>query len=860
MSEANLTPAANLEQRLLEIVRQPQYQPAKPALLAKRLKLEEEQLRDLKRVIKRLISSGQLKWGPKHLVLKGDGWVLKGDGWEGSQPAPRRPKRSEPVPAPTAGGSQNSRPGPKKSRAAKGRSEASGESRPPRESELPNAERNQVRRLRAGEVYGTFRRAAAGYGFVIPEGAVPGDRSQDLFIPPRRILDAASGDKVIARAGKDRGGDQQRRTGEIVEVVRRRTNRFVGTYRERSGLGLVLVDGGTFDSAILVGDAGAKDCRPGDKVVVEMVRFPSNTDDGEGVIVEILGPRGKPGVDTQMIIHEFGLPGEFPEAVLEDARRQAEAFNAGKDGGNRTDFTRHTVVTIDPTKARDFDDAISLERLENGHWLLGVHIADVSHFVRRGSELDREAFARGNSVYLPDRVIPMLPEIISNNLASLQPHRRRFTMTVLIELTDKGVVIGADWCRGIIKSAHRFCYEEIDDYLANPTPWRDKLTPPVFELVGNMHRLAMTMRKRRMARGSIDLILPEVAIDLDADGKVSGAHVEEYTESHQLIEEFMLAANEAVAQKLADLDLNLLRRVHEPPSEMKLRDLTEFIRNLGFKSDNLQDRFELKRIVDLARARPEQHAVHFAVLRSMQKAVYSPKDSGHYALASDHYCHFTSPIRRYPDLVIHRMIGDLLGDQQPQADFKWLAQIGQHCSETEVRAEQAERELIKLKLLSYMSERIGSVFTGTVTGVESFGLFVQGREIPAEGLLHLENLPRDSYVFDSATRTLSGKRSENQFRLGDMISVRVRSADLERRELEFDYVDSQGRAVTDSPNRPAGRGGAGGTRPGGKGSADRSGGGRRGLEGRARAPRAASGGRQGGRDERGGSRKSKRRR
>jgi len=301
------------------------------------------------------------------------------------------------------------------------------------------------------------------------------------------------------------------------------------------------------------------------------------------------------------------------------------------------------------------------------------------------------------------------------------------------------------------------------------------------------------------------------------------------------------------------------------------------IRNLGFKTDNLQDRFELKRIVDLARARPEQHAVHFAVLRSMQKAVYSPKDSGHYALASDHYCHFTSPIRRYPDLVIHRMIGDLLDGQQPQADFKWLAQIGQHCSETEVRAEQAERELIKLKLLSYMSDRIGTVFTGTVTGVESFGLFVQGREIPAEGLLHLENLPRDSYVFDSATRTLSGRRSENQFRLGDMISVRVRSVDLERRELEFDYVDSQGRAVTDSPNRSLDGGGTGGRSraqsPAGRTS------GRRGLEGRARAPRASSGSRESGsresgsresgsresgsrrpqRDERGGSRKAKRR-
>lgn len=810
----------SLQERLLALIQQPGYQPSKPAILAKRLKLEEEQLRDLKRTIKRLIASRHLKWGPKHLVFRGEQLLPA----EQSRAKPTR--ATEATPVRQAG--NNKRP-------AKSRS-----TRP--QEEVGSAETTEPthRRLRSGEVFGSFRRAAAGYGFVIPDGAVPGDRSQDLFIPPRKILDAASGDRVIARLSRGRTGGDQRRTGEIVEVVRRRTNRFVGTYRERAGLGLVLVDGGTFDSAILVGDAGAKDCRPGDKVVVEMVRFPSNTDDGEGVIVEVLGPRGKPGVDTEMIIHEFALPGEFPENVLEDSRRQAEAFNSGKDVGERVDFTRHTVVTIDPTKARDFDDAISLERLENGHWQLGVHIADVSHFVQRGSPLDREAFARGNSVYLPDRVIPMLPEIISNNLASLQPHRKRFTMTVLIEMTEQGVVIGAEWCRGIIKSAHRFCYEEIDDYLANPAPWREKLTPQVFELVAHMHQLAMTMRKRRMGRGSIDLILPEVAIDLDADGKVAGAHVEEYTESHQVIEEFMLAANEAVAQKLADLDLHLLRRVHEPPSEMKLRDLTEFVRNLGFKTDNLQDRFELKRIVDLARARPEQHAVHFAVLRSMQKAVYSPKDSGHYALASDHYCHFTSPIRRYPDLVIHRMIGDLLDGKRPQSDFKWLSQIGQHCSETEVRAEQAERELIKLKLLSYMSERIGTIFTGTVTGVESFGMFVQGREIPAEGLLHLENLPRDSYVFDSTTRTLSGHRKENQFRLGDAISVRVRSVDLERRELEFDFVDSLGRAVTDSPNRlldsyrSSGRDSRGGGRSSGSSSS-------RGLSGRARAPRASEG-------------------
>jgi ribonuclease R len=515
-----------------------------------------------------------------------------------------------------------------------------------------------------------------------------------------------------------------------------------------------------------------------------MVHFPTSDGAGEAVIVQVLGPRGQAGVDTQTIEIEFGLPGPFPKPALDEAHRQAEKFDEN-DLAGRTDFTHKTIVTIDPKTARDFDDAISLERLDNGNWELGVHIADVAHFVQRGTALDDEAYIRGNSIYLPDKVIPMLPEVISNNLASLQPHRVRYTMSVVMEITPEGETLHAEWHRGAIKSAHRFNYEEIDEYLLDDQPWRERLSTAVFQLVRDMHELAMPMRRRRMRRGSIDLVLPEVSIDLDEDGKVAGAHVESYTESHQVIEEFMLAANEAVAQKLDDLDLFYVRRIHEPPSEKKLRDLTEFVKHLGIPCESLESRFEIKRVVELSNNMPERQAIHFAVLRSMQKAVYSPKEVGHYALASKNYCHFTSPIRRYPDLIVHRMVADLINGKKPIADFDLLQKWGQHCSETEQRAEQAERELIKLKLLNFLSDRIGMELEAFITGVEVFGVFVQGLELPAEGLLPLENLPTDHYDYDGVTRTLQGRRDGNEFRLGDRLTIVVHKVDPDRRQLQF---------------------------------------------------------------------------
>jgi len=563
----------------------------------------------------------------------------------------------------------------------------------------------------------------------------------------------------------------------------------------------VQIDGKLFDQPISVGDPGAKNAQVDDKVVLEMVRFPSHVHDGEGVIIEVLGARGSPGVDTLSIIREFNLPDEFPEAVLDEARRQVDGFDESV-GPDRLDLTEAVVITIDPVDARDFDDAISLERIDGGHWRLGVHIADVSHFVRPKTTLDREAYERATSVYLPDRVIPMLPESVSNGLASLQPGRVRYTKTAFLEFSEDGAHIATDVHSAAISSKRRFTYEEVDDYLEDPSRWQEKLTPEVFRLLGEMHALAMILRRRRVERGSLELTMPEVKVDLDGDGRVTGAHAVEHTESHRIIEEFMLRANEAVAELLRDQQWPFLRRVHEAPDPRKLKTLNEFVAELGLEVASLESRFELQELLTRVEGRPEQHAVNYALLRSLQRAVYSPAEEGHFALASDCYCHFTSPIRRYPDLTIHRLLDARLRNEKPTLDLGELVRQGEHCSELERRAEAAERELTKAKLLSYLSEHVGLELDAIVTGVEQFGLFVAGIELPAEGLIHITSLSDDYYQYERRTHTLAGRRQGNVFRLGDPIRVVVAHVDVDRRKLDFRVVKRQPRERTaEAPRR-----------------------------------------------------------
>jgi ribonuclease R len=752
----------NLERALLELLRRPEYRPIKPKLIAKHLHLSEDRVHDLKRLIKKLVKRGVVSYGPNHLVMG-----LAGPAAQATEPAASDATPSADVAVKSAGAKSGG----------------------------------------ANRVTGVFRRAAGGFGFVRPANAGSAHtREQDIYISSEDAGDAASGDTVLVRTSpKDRGGRNRNVRGVIIEVLERETNQYVGAYFEAGGLAMVQVDGTVFTKPIIVGDPGAKNAKIGDKVVFEMVRFPTHTHGGEGVITEVLGPRGQPGVDTMSIIREYNLPEHFADDTLEAARQEALKFDEQVHPG-RDDMTAEVVITIDPVDARDFDDAISLERLKNGHWRLGVHIADVSHFVRPGSPLDREALKRATSVYLPDRVIPMLPEVISNGLASLQPDRVRYTKTAMIEFTGDGARVAVDLHSAAIKSKRRFTYEEVDEYLANPEEWRKKLTPEVFELVARMHELAMMLRKRRFKRGSLELSLSEVKVDLDDDGRVCGAHRVINTVSHQIIEEFMLAANDAVAETLAEEELHFLRRVHPAPDPRRLQALTDFVAELGFKTDSLENRFEIQKLLALVADRPERQAVNYAILRSLAQAVYGPQVDGHYALASDCYCHFTSPIRRYPDLTIHRLIDAILRKKKPRNDLAELVSLGEHCSTRERRAEAAERELKKIKLLDYLSTKIGLEMDAVITGVEEFGLFAQGIELPAEGLIHVTSLADDFYSFDRRSHSLTGRRSGNAFRLGDLIRVQVARIDTDRRELDFRIVDRSKRTpIVEPPKKIAGR-------------------------------------------------------
>ncbi len=766
--------------------RQPAYKPAKPAVIAERLGLlDDEQVKAVRRVIKKMIKAGELQYGPNHLVLPTDDAapIDEADDETGDETADKV-VAAEKHPSRTV-----IMPDEEKEHRPQSSTEQSPSKRDPKS---PSKSRDHV--------IGTFRRVSSGDGFVRPEGTpASAGRENDVHVTKRATLDAASGDKVRLKIDK-KSGYKGKPEGRVLDVVERATSRFVGVYTESADMGLVAIDGKIFSEPIYVGDPGAKGVKPDDKVVIDMVRFPSHVRNGEGVIVQVLGAKGDPGVDTMSVIYEFNLPGEFRDEVLADARAQADAFDESIPS-NRRDLTGETIITIDPVTARDFDDAISLKKIDSkhgdgGHWLLGVHIADVSHFVPEKTTLDAEAYDRATSVYLPDRVIPMLPEIISNNLASLQPDKVRYAMTCEIEMTAEGVPVAVEVFKSAIKSCRRFTYEEVDDYLADRPAWKKKLTPEVHGLLAHMHELAMLLRGRRFDAGALELSMPEVEIDLDDDGKMCGAHVEESTESHQIIEEFMLAANVAVATKLSDAGLIFLRRVHGDPDPRKLKALTEFVRELGFQTESLESRFEIQRLLGLVKNDARQHAVNYAVLRSMQRATYSPEEEGHYALAADNYCHFTSPIRRYPDLIVHRLLHALETGKKPRQEIERYFQWGDHCSDREQRATAAERELTKVKLLHYMADKIGTEMEGIITGVERFGLFITGKEIPAEGFVHISALGDDYYRFDRVTHTITGNQAENTYRLGDTVRVAVANVDIDARDLDFRMLGRTGEELS----------------------------------------------------------------
>ncbi len=648
---------------------------------------------------------------------------------------------------------------------------------------------------------GRLQQARPGFGFVIPE-----EGGRDVFVPARHFEDAIHGDVVAVRiTGED---DRGRLEGAVVEVLDRRGRTMLGRFRETGG------GGGAVDpfergapAAIPVAAADRGGARDGEAVLLE-VRAGWGGMGSTGAVVEVLGPLDKPGVDTRVVARRHGLPLAFPEEVLRAAGRLPEAVPPQVAAG-RERFDDPAPVTIDGETARDFDDAIAVAARPGGGFRLWVHIADVAHFVTPGDPLDREARARGTSVYFPDRVLPMFPEALSNDLCSLRPGEDRLVQSVVLDLDGRGEVTGVRFADGVIQSVARLTYTQVAAVLEAGTERRRVagVPPAVVPMLQVADRLREVLERRRRARGSVDFDLPEPRILLDVEGVMTGIAVEPRNTAHRLIEECMLAANEAVAGWLDDRGAPCLYRIHEKPDPLKLEALDAFVRPIGLTIPVDPQRItpkDVQALLDAAEGKPEYPVVAQVALRSMKQARYSEGNVGHFGLAAPVYCHFTSPIRRYPDLLVHRFLraarhGKLRALSGLAAE---LPALGEACSQLERTAETAERELLEWKKIAYMRGREGETFEGLVTGVAPFGLFLQLTETLVEGLLRVEQLGGDRFSYDPGRQELRAERGSARYGLGQPLQVVVQRVDSVLRRVDLALQEEPAR-------RPAPKGARG---------------------------------------------------
>ncbi len=664
---------------------------------------------------------------------------------------------------------------------------------------------------------GTYRQNRRGFGFVTPDNS---EQQEDLFIAPGDSADAISGDVVRARVtNKDWRDGKPMWSGKILEVVKRTNKRFVGTLVKERNNWFVHPDGNTITEPILAPDAAGRHIKPGTKVVVDLTVYPVDGERAQGVITEVLGAAGEKDVDLKSVIVQFNLPEAFPHEVLDEARRAVDSFHPKTEAHRRLDLSDETIVTIDPNDAKDYDDAISLKQLDNGYWELGVHIADVSHFVKDGTALDEEARERGNSTYFPGFVIPMLPEVLSNGVCSLQEGVPRLCKSVFITYDDGAHPVGARFANTIIKSAKRLRYVEAQNILdGSPTihhPDGDRTVRDypreVVELLFAMNDLAKRLQARRAKQGQLVLDLPEVELILDDEGKVVDAVPEDTSFTHTLIEMFMVEANEAVARLLHSLDVPFLRRVHPEPEAQDHDKLRHFTQVTGYKLPKDMDRHAIQALLKHVREKPEAFAINMAILRSLTRAEYSPQTLGHFALASEHYSHFTSPIRRYADLTIHRLLDayfDATGSSRdathraPRGGRKFkpvldnipsynnLVDLGKHISFTERRSEEAERELRQVKILELLKDKVGDEYVGVITNVTNFGIFVQLKAYLIDGLIKYEDLtPNDFWQVDENSGSVRGRRTGQRISIGDVVRATIVRVDVPRRQLDLAIVD-----------------------------------------------------------------------
>ena len=637
----------------------------------------------------------------------------------------------------------------------------------------------------------------AGYGFLVPEKA----GEPDIFIAAENTGTAMNGDRVVARISRDvpprrakvRAGQaaQHRSEGRVIRILARARDTIVGTLQQSRNFYYVVPDDPRLvhDVYVQVPPRAKLPKTPtrDDKVVVRLEAWESRHVNPEGEIIEVLGAATAPGIDMLSIIRKYDLPTAFPKSVLDEANRIPQSAEQKLIQG-REDLRDQFIVTIDPDDARDFDDAINVEKIDNtGGWRLGVHIADVSAYVTPDSALDREARRRGNSVYLPDRVIPMLPERLSNGVCSLNPDVDRLTHSVLIEFDKNGRAKNAGFARSVIRSAKRLTYKEAYAIL------QAKRNGELSRRLHTAWELASLLRRKRFEQGSLDLDFPEVKVHVDADGKPTRLERVENDQSHQLIEEFMLAANEAVARELRHRSIATIYRVHEDPDPEKLGEYREFILSFGYKVGDLSHRKEVQRFLASISGKPEEQALKIGLLKSLKRARYAAQPLGHYGLAKANYLHFTSPIRRYADLVVHRTLAEHNLLRRSKIDIGQIESLADHISDTERNAAEAEIESVRLKKLQFfeqqLKERDPQVFRAAIMDVRNYGLVVELPDALVTGVVHVSTLSDDFYRFDAAQRRLLGRRTNRRFSVGDEIRVFVARVDTFKRQIDFAIAD-----------------------------------------------------------------------
>ena len=653
-------------------------------------------------------------------------------------------------------------------------------------------QKNRKNRYRINEktyYEGYYRKHKKGYGFVKIEG-----QEEEIYIAKENSLNTLNGDRVLIEITEE-SNKVKKAEGKVIKILKHEKDTVVGIFQNNKTFGFVIPDDKNFGTDIYIAKKNFGKARSNHKVLVQITKYPQKGKKAEGKVVEVLGNVNEAGVDMLSLIKEHKLPARFPEPVVEEAKRCGNKVDK-KDIPNRVDLREKIIFTIDGEDAKDLDDAVRVEKLENGNYRLDVHIADVSYYVKEDSLLDKEALVRGTSIYMLGRVIPMLPRELSNGICSLNAGEDRFTLSCSMEIDQKGKVVSSEIYKGIINVTERMNYSDVQKIIDSSDKKVLEKYKRYIQEFKNMEELAIILKNRRLENGYLNLDIPESKIDLDIDGHVTNISKYETTFAHEIIEQFMLTANETVAEKFFWLDAPFIYRVHEEPDLEKIRELNKFLFNFGLKIKANQDNIypkEFAKVLDDIKGKEEEKVISNLVLRTLKVARYEAENKGHFGIASKYYCHFTSPIRRYPDLFIHRIISNYL-EENYDVDQKFIDKYKQEAedrakqsSEREKIATQVEREAEDIKKAEYMESRIGEEYEGIVSSITSFGMFVE-LESTVEGLIRFDKMGDEYYIYDEDRKRLIGEKTNKVYKIGDKVKIRVIAANKLLRQIDFEIV------------------------------------------------------------------------